>query len=1045
MGVSTGSAALVSTYEPIAEGESMVDFHSHPGSPGKSARPFNLISNMTSGCLLLLMFASMTHAAAHPAAVSRRPGSSTHHTITFDHYSLMIDGRRTYIWSGSFQYWRLPSPSLWKDVLQKMKSAGFNAVTMYFYWGYHSPRKGVYNFSGVRNVNLLLDMAQQAGLYVIARPGPYIEAESNAGGLPGWLTTIKGPSRSTSPAYTADYRQWLSRIDAILAKHQLTNGTGTVILYQPENEFYDGSREGREYMQAIERKARADGISVPFIGNDDGTFAEGVGAVQISGYDSYPQGFDCSDPQHWNPGRDFSAQHRLHAHSPLYFPEFQGGSFDPWGGPGYAACRRLTGPDFERVFYEANIAAGATMQNFYMTFGGTTWGWLAYPGVYTSYDYGAAINESRQLTAKYYQQKLLGYFVHAVKPLTQTVRLATRQPTNRSLRLDGRVNPVDGARIYILRHSDITSNTNEGTHIWISLPAADPISRSDGDSAMGRAEVGPDHARPHGGEYILIPRRPGTDIDIDGRDSKLFLANYHFDRQLMVYSTSQLMTNLDLKSRDMFVLYGMRGEDGETVLSYPVAPKIDVLAGHVAARWDAANGQLRLDYVNKGLKRIEINERGHDLLLLLATPRVLRNVWKLKTRHGSVLVAGPHLVRTATVEETHIRKGAVLRLTGDTDESSRIEVFAAPRINRLSWNGRQIPVSRSSSGSLLGRLRGPRPVVLPRLRDWRYRVGAPEIERGFDDSAWRKADLHVTHNPFWHGTEPILDADEYGFHQGYVWYRGHFVASGKEKGIVLTAGTGAHGVFTAWLNGHYLGRGASGRYMDDSQYFNLNRSDLELGKDNVVSVLVDNMGHEENDVSNSAYKEPRGLISASLVGSDATVRWRIQGNRGGQKPVDPVRGIYNNGGLFGERFGWSLPGYPDTSWRPVTLPHRVDRPGVQWYRTAFTLDLPADQDVPIALKISGEPSRHYRALIFINGWQFGRYINALGPQHLFVLPPGILNPHGRNTLAISSWSTEHSGGLGRVSLVKLGNYRTSLRVRLVRSPPYSKGKYLRRH
>lgn len=105
-----------------------------------------------------------------------------------------------------------------------------------------------------------------------------------------------------------------------------------------------------------------------------------------------------------------------------------------------------------------------------------------------------------------------------------------------------------------------------------------------------------------------------------------------------------------------------------------------------------------------------------------------------------------------------------------------------------------------------------------------------------------------------------------------------------------------------------------------------------------------------------------------------------------------------------------------------------------WYRTTFTLHLPKDQDVPIALKIKDSPKKHYRALIFINGWQFGRYVNDLGPQHRFVLPPGILNPDGKNTIAISSWSTGHNGGLGKVSLVELGNYKTSLRVHMVRSP-----------
>lgn len=953
-----------------------------------------------------------------PSAVPKIAPTPVQHAVTYDRYSLSIHGQRTYIWSGSFHYWRLPSPSLWLDVLQKMKSAGFNAVTLYFYWGYHSPRDGVYDFSGVRNVDKLLDMAQQVGLYVIARPGPYIEAESNAGGLPGWLTAIKGMSRSTAPDYTAAYMQWMTRIDAIIAKHQITNGTGSVILYQPENEFYDGSQAGRAYMQAVENKARADGIKVPFLGNDDGTFTKGLGAVELPGYDSYPQGFDCTHPDHWNPARDFSKQHADNARSPLYFPEFQGGSFDPWGGPGYAACRKLTGPDFERVFYESNIAQGSTMQNFYMTFGGTSWGWLAYPGVYTSYDYGAALNESRQLTPKYYQQKLLGYFVDAVRSLTQTDRLAVRQPTNLSLRLDGRVNPVDGTRIYVLRHANSTSDTNATTRVWLSIPGVD------GKPA----------------QQALVPQQAGTSIRIAGRDSKLLLANYRFGRQDLVYSTSQLMTDVARADGDTLVLYNADGEYGETVLAYPSQPKMDVLAGKVAMHWDAATKRLRLDYAHGGLARVRITDAGHDLLLLIGTVRGLDELWRLDTASGPVLVYGPHLARTAKLDTD-----GTLQLTGDTDKATTIEVFAPSATKSVTWNGSKVVVSRTPSGSFEGKLAEPAPVTLPRLTQWKFKSGAPEIAPQFNDSKWSRSDRTISNNPFLKVGQPVLDADVYGFHNGDVWYRGHFVATGKEKGIILTAGTGAHGVFTAWLNGHYLGRGASGRYIDNTQYFNVDPADLAIGKDNVISVLVANMGHEENDDSNKAFQQPRGLVSAAWDGSKAPIAWRIQGNRGGETPIDPVRGIYNNGGLYGERRGWSLPGYPDAAWRGVTLPDAIDQPGVDWYRTTFKLDIPADQDVPIALKIDDAPSRHYRALIFINGWQFGRYVNALGPQHEFVLPPGVLNPHGDNTIAIASWSTEHSGGLGKVSLIELGNDLTSLRIKMVSAPAYVRAVYAKDH
>jgi beta-galactosidase GanA len=944
------------------------------------------------------------------------------HTVSFDRYSLKIDGGRIYVWSGEFHYWRLPSPSLWKDVLQKMKAAGYNSVEIYFDWDYHSPRNGVYDFSGIRDVDRLLDIANDVGIYVIARPGPYINAETDGGGFPGWLTAIKGKPRSPAPDYTAAYRQWLTHIDAILARHQITNGTGTVLLYQIENEFYDASPGGRRYMQDLEQKVRADGITVPLAGNHNATFQGGMGAVDVPGYDSYPQGFNCSNPQRWKGFYEYRKERASLTGSPLSFPEYQGGAFDTWGGPGYDRCRELTGADFERVFYEGNIASGSTMQNFYMTYGGTNWGWLASPGVYTSYDYGAAISEARQLTPKYYQQKLIGYFIESVKQLAKTDRLVTRAPSNTALRLDGRINPDDGTTIYIVRHSDARSTHDDTTHLWLDLSA---------------------HA--HASPLTKVPQQTGTALRIHGRDSKLLLANYRFGAQDLAYSTSELLTHAHADDRDLAVLYGRRSEDGETVLRYDTRPDVRVLDGQVATHWDSARGELRLNYRHAGLIRVAIQNAHTRLLLLIGDNQAAESFWKLDTPNGPVLASGPHLVRTATVsaprDQVAGRADATttIALTGDTDRATPVEIFAPVQVTHVLWNGERISTTATPSGSLIGQVAGPQPVSLPSLTQWKFKAGAPEIAAAYDDSAWQAADRRTTLNPLWDGCLPILNSDVYGFHHGDVWYRGHFIARGTEKGAAFTVSLGVHdgnnGQFVAWLNGHYLGTGPSG-----AKYLKFPATDLLVDKDNVLSVLTESMGHNQEEFS-GAYREPRGLITAALDGSPATIAWKIQGNRGGETPVDAVRGPLNNGGLYGERMGWSLRGYPDGDWQPKALPNRVPEAGVDWYRTTFTLDIPVDQDVPVGLTIDDHPSATYRALIFINGWQVGRYVNAVGPQHMFPLPAGLLNPHGKNTIAISSWSTAHDGGLGKVSLVPLGNVRTSLRVEPVAAPDYSEETY----
>ena len=134
---------------------------------------------------------------------------------------------------------------------------------------------------------------------------------------------------------------------------------------------------------------------------------------------------------------------------PLATAEFQGGAFDPWGGPGYDKCAQLINDQFADVFYKQNIAVGATSQSFYMTYGGTNWGWLGMPENYTSYDYGAAIRETRQLDPKYDEDKLIGYFTQAVAPLTKTDALAAAPPTTRRSPTPPGCNPDTGTQFHV--------------------------------------------------------------------------------------------------------------------------------------------------------------------------------------------------------------------------------------------------------------------------------------------------------------------------------------------------------------------------------------------------------------------------------------------------------------------------------------------------------------------------------------------------------------------------------------------------------------------
>lgn len=929
--------------------------------------------------------------------------------IHYDRHSLIINGTAVVLQSAEFHYFRLPSPDLWQDILEKLKAGGFNAVSVYFNWAYHSPRPGVYDFTGVRDVDRFLRTAENAGLYVIARPGPYINAETTGGGFPAWLKLVPGRARSSDPGYTAAYREWLGHINPIIARHQITRG-GSVILYNVENEY--AVNTDAAYMDDLQNQARAAGITVPITHNaccdaasGSSTWASGPGAVELPGVDDYPQSFDCAHPDVWGPWGE-GVTERLRDDIPALAPEYQAGAIDLQNA-GYDNCRALTGPQYMKFFFKSNvIRSGATLLSYYMGFGGTNWGWLAQPNdVQTSYDYGAAITEGRQLTTKYDELKRQGLFLTTVAPLARTDPADACVSDNPAIETVVRANPDTGTRFVLVRHADRAATTDDSAALLCTTP--------DGTQR--------------------IPVR------VTGRDAKILVAGYDLSGHHLVWSSSELMTHAAIRDHDMALLYGTEGSAGATVLRYASPPEVTVLDGAVATAFDAATGNLMLQYTHAGLARVLLRGGGRrPLLLLLTTDAGAAAFWRIDTAAGVVLVRGTSLVRSATVS-----RGA-LHLRADTAQPGEVEVFAPA--SSLFVNGERIPTHATSSGSIVGWLRGPRTMRVPALTEWRSRSEAPEAAPGFDDSRWITANKTTTLSPIPPQTLPILYADEYGFHQGHVWYRGEFTATGTERTVALNAITGRNGIYLVWLNGRYLGSANGGVEADAGPPANpdAGRGDFAIlpgvlrpGEPATLAVLVENMGHNDDWTAEEIrQRQPRGLTGAVVVGSSAPIRWRIQGTRGGEDLVDRVRGPLNNGGLFGERAGWHLPGLPDRGWSRIgSLAHTRLSPGVSWIRTRFELSVPRDHDVSIGLRFAGAGETGYRALVFLNGWQIGHYIDAAALQHEFVLPAGILRQRGDNSMAIAIIAPRDvPGGPGPVSLVVLGNHRGGVSVDDIDSP-----------
>ncbi|CAN9408063.1 unnamed protein product [Alternaria alternata] len=286
---------------------------------------------------------------------------------------------------------------------------GYNGVSFYVDWALLEGKPGVYREEGVFDLQPFFDAAQEAGIYLLARPGPYINAEVSGGGFPGWIQRVNGTLRTRAPDFLEATDNYMKNVLAKIKPAQITEG-GPIILIQPENEYTQATSAIKPfpdpvYMQYVEDQIRDAGIVVPLISNDasaKGNNAPGQpAAVDIYGHDGYPLGFDCANPTTWPDGNLPTNWHQLHEQqsptTPYSIVEFQSGSFDPWGGPGFDKCGILVGAEFNRVFYKQLYSFGVTILNLYMTYGGTNWGTLGHPGGYTSYDDAAPIKEDRQV------------------------------------------------------------------------------------------------------------------------------------------------------------------------------------------------------------------------------------------------------------------------------------------------------------------------------------------------------------------------------------------------------------------------------------------------------------------------------------------------------------------------------------------------------------------------------------------------------------------------------------------------------------------------
>lgn len=303
-----------------------------------------------------------------------------------------LNGEPFQIISGGIHYFRVV-PEYWKDRLEKLKAMGCNTVETYIPWNMHEPKKGEFHFEGILDVVKFVKTAQELGLYVILRPSPYICAEWEFGGLPGWLLAEDGMRvRTDYQPFLEHVASYYDKLFELIAPLQINHG-GPVILMQVENEYgYFGCDS--VYLEKMKKMMTDRGVVVPLV-TSDGPMEESLSCGKISG--ALPTGNFGSQAK-----ERFEILKKHTDGGPLMCMEFWVGWFDDWGNGGHKTGNiEQSVKDLEDLLDMGHV-------NIYMFEGGTNFGFMNGSNYYdelkpdvTSYDYDAVLTEDGQITEKY--------------------------------------------------------------------------------------------------------------------------------------------------------------------------------------------------------------------------------------------------------------------------------------------------------------------------------------------------------------------------------------------------------------------------------------------------------------------------------------------------------------------------------------------------------------------------------------------------------------------------------------------------------------------
>jgi beta-galactosidase len=307
--------------------------------------------------------------------------------------AFLIGGKPVQLISGEMHYPRVPREH-WRHRLRMARAMGLNATTTYVFWNLHEPRPGEYDFAGNRDLRAYLQTAQEEGLHVILRPGPYVCAEWEFGGIPAWLLADpRTQCRTNDPRFMEPARRWLTRLGQEVATLQSPLG-GPVVAVQVENE-YGSFGDDRAYVRAVYDALTQAGFDRVIRYTDDGIPELPKGSlpgVPVAGSVGNPRS-DCPALKAYRP------------ENPVMAGEWYPGWFDHWGENHHEVPPEGSASDLSWML------ANGCSSSMYMFHGGTNFGFMnganysddaPYMPTTTSYDYDAPVAEGGAATPKFH-------------------------------------------------------------------------------------------------------------------------------------------------------------------------------------------------------------------------------------------------------------------------------------------------------------------------------------------------------------------------------------------------------------------------------------------------------------------------------------------------------------------------------------------------------------------------------------------------------------------------------------------------------------------